>query len=131
MAYEGDVILAPGFGTGSTQAPVEILKSTARLRQHGGTVAPNQGDLPAGTAMKLNTDTKRFEKATAATDVVAFLRLGISTGDAKAMPRQGVLVFGGVLVASKLNLNGSPITAEVATALSGTLRSNDLDELSF
>lgn len=116
-SYEGDVIYAPGFARQDVSAPVEILYSTASLVQKGGTLAPGQGDLPAGTAVKVNTSTKRYEKATAAEEVEGFLRLGVNTGTADSLPKQGVIVLGGVLKSDALS--GVTVDAALATALGG------------
>lgn len=130
MAFEGDVIYAPGFSGSETSTPKEILKSQVGLVQHGGTVTPGQGDLPEGTGMKLDSATKRYVKATAAADVVSFLRIGISTGDSSALPRQGVMVFHGELAASKLLINGVAPVAADATAMGAKLNT-DLDSFWF
>lgn len=118
-SFEGDVILAPGFGRESAAAPVEILYSTVGLLQKGGTLAPGQGGLPAGTAVKFDTATGRYVKATAAADVEGFLRLGVNTGTADSMPKQGVIVFGGVLKADAITAAGLTVDNALATALGG------------
>ena len=116
-SYEGDVIYAPGFAREDAVAPTEILYSTANLLQKGGTLAPGQGALPAGTAVKINAATKRYEKATAAADVEGFLRIGVNTGSADSLPKQGVIVLGGVLKSDALS--GVTVDAALATALGG------------
>lgn len=118
-SYEGDVIYAPGFAREDVSAPVEILYSTVGLFQKGGTLTPGQGAMPAGTAIKFNSATKRYEKATAAADVVGFLRLGVNTGTADSLPKQGVFVLGGILKSD--TLTGVAVDDALATALGGSL----------
>lgn len=120
-SYEGDVIYAPGYAKSEVTTPIEILYSTEGLLQKGGTLKPGQGDLPAGTAMKYDSATKRYEKATSAAETTCFLRLGASTGDANALPHQAPLVLGGTLKAQFLNINGTAVDATAAAALATAL----------
>jgi len=124
-SFEGDVIYAPGYAREEVAAPVEIMYSMAGLVQKGGTLTPGQGDLPAGTAVVMDTATKRYRKATTVAETEGFLRIGVSTGDASALPKQGVIVFGGVLksalVGTHLPVPTAPATlpGDLATALGG------------
>lgn len=114
---EGDVIYAPSTGAETQANPVEILASTAKLHQKGGTLKTNQGYLPAGTAVKYEgTLLVKADPATPAA-IVGFLRLGVN---ADARPKQGVVVLSGILkgqalVAANTGLN----LAAAATALNG------------
>lgn len=130
-SYEGDVIYAPGYAREEVVAPTEILYSTVGLLQKGGTLTPGLGALPAGTGVKMDTATKRYVKATSVDDVEGFIRIGVNTGTADSLPKQGVIVFGGVLKSDPL-LTGLMQTdgvtaadgATLAAGLGGTFNAN-------
>lgn len=119
----GDVVPSPGFYSGDpSEGQPDILYSQSALELHGGTLAPGQGVLRWGTAVSFDSATKRYKKATAAGDVVGFLRYGVNTGDsADAQPRQGLFVMGGVLKASTLQVNSVNLDAAGKKALAGAI----------
>lgn len=132
-SYEGDVVYAPGFAKSDVSTPIEIMESMAGLYQRGGTVTPGAGDLPAGTAVKLDTGTNRYVAATytaspdggttpATSDAEGFLRLGVNAGDSvDDYPKQGTVVLGGVLKAGALNVGGTAVDDDIAATLATTL----------
>lgn len=117
-SYEGDVIRAPGFEQVTAAAEPEILYSYTGLLQKGGTLKPGTGVYPAGTALKFDAATKRYEKATAAADTVGFVRISVDSGAVTDIPKQAVIVFGGVLKAQYIT--GVTANAALATALGGS-----------
>lgn len=119
----GDVVPSPGFYSGDpSEGQPDILYSQSALELHGGTLAPGQGVLRWGTAVSFDSATKRYKKATAAADVVGFLRYSVNTGDsADAQPRQGLFVMGGVLKSSTLQVNGADLDTAGKKALAGAI----------
>lgn len=116
--HEGDVIRAPGIKRTDAAPTTEILYSTVGLLQKGGTIKPNTGVYPAGQALKYDSATKRYEKATVNADVVGFLRLPLNSGGADDIPKQGVIVFGGVIRAAAVV--GVTANATLAGVLGGS-----------
>lgn len=121
----GDVVPSPGFTEGPlSEGQPEILYSQSGSEFHGGTLEPGQGVLRWGTAVTFDTATNRYKKATAADDVVGFLRFGVDTGSPTSHPRQGLFVMGGVLKSATLLLNDAALAnaaakKSLATALGG------------
>lgn len=96
----GNVMTGPGGITQKAEVkPVEILYSTHRLLQKGGTLASGNGVIAGGTAMgRIAASGKYAPYADGNTDgtqtCVGFLR---QTVDTTGGDKQGNLVFGGVL----------------------------------
>ena len=126
---EGNVILAPGFSRGTEVKQKEILYSMEGLLQKGVTLKPNSGVLEAGTPLQYDSATKKYVVATAAANVVGFLRIATDTADPQKL---GNIVLGGVVRLSAIpataGVTDGTVTNGVAanlaamvTALNGTL----------
>jgi len=115
---EGNVILAPGYNKGTEVTPTELLYSEVGLRQHGVTLVPNQGVLETGTPLEYDSATKRYKKATAAANVVAFVRIAVDTSDPAKLAS---VVFAGTIKAAVIPSIASVSTdlAALAAALGG------------
>lgn len=124
MSQFGDVIPSPGFTRyDATPGQPDILYSQSGAEFHGGTMAPGNGVLRYGTALKFDEATKQYSAASAASEVVGFLRYSVDTGSSAEAPlRQGLFVMGGVLKADQLQMpSGTDVAdkAGLATALGG------------
>jgi len=115
---QGNVILAPGYSSTSVPDPKELLYSEVGLRQHGVTLVPNQGVLETGTPLEYDSATKRYKKATAAANVVAFVRISVDTSDPAKLAS---VVFAGTIKAAVIPVIASVSNdlAALATALGG------------
>lgn len=119
----GDVVPSPGLFTHApSEGQPDILYSQSAAEFHGGTLKPGQGVLRWGTAVAYDADKGVYVKATAADNVVGFLRYGVDTGGEGSHARQGQFVMGGVLKAATLLVNGAPVSDKkaLATALGGS-----------
>lgn len=115
---QGNVILAPGFSTTSVADPAELLYSEEGLLQKGVTLVPDQGIYEVGTPLEYDSATKRYKKATAAANVVAFVRIAVDTA---APAKMASVVFGGTIKAAVIPVIATVTNdlAALATALKG------------
>jgi hypothetical protein len=118
ISRQGNVILAPGYSSTSVPNPAELLYSERGLLQKGVTLVPNQGVLETGTPLEYDTATKRYKKATAAANVVAFVRLSVDTSDPAKLAS---VVFAGTIKAGVIPsiVGVSDNLATLATAIGG------------
>ena len=114
----GDVVRAPGLRTGATHQPKEIIASTVGLVQKGGTLAPAQGVLAAGTVLAKLSATKLFVPyadggAGGAGVPVGVLRETVDTGPAGTTERKlcNVVYSGTLKQGALVGLDAGAITA--------------------
>lgn len=108
-------IPSPGYSSPThSYAPTEILYSAVGLRQKGVTLAANQGILPAGTVLALNTSTKRYVVyanggSNGTGTAVGVLRRAVDT---RTGEQQGNIVISGAL---KLSLVSGADSGAITT----------------
>ena len=106
MAEIGNTIPAPtGKYSLTFDIRQELLYSSKDLQQRGVTLKPGQGVLLLGTALKKDTSSNYYVKATSAATTAGFLRQTTDTGaDSSGDAWQANIVYGGWL---KFNLASS------------------------
>ena len=117
---EGDVLIAPGFGTQSEAASDEIMYSMQGYTQKGVTLKSGQGVVYAGSLLKRDTDGTYIVAAAADTGIEGFLRQATNTStDADMQPRKlgNIVLMGAVKVLPTATYAAAG--AQVATALGG------------
>jgi hypothetical protein len=98
--YVGNAIPAPGYAKGGQTVDDELLYSMVGYHQKGVTLKQGQGVLPLGTFLKQDAATKKYIKATVASEVQGVLRQTTDTGTdagATAQVWSANILYGGML----------------------------------